>query len=80
MPPIASPYKVVLSFVFILKLVSSYKQFMQISDNKEYLQDASESTFTFIYQKFYNSRLLNKRRSQLNIQDEEKSPQIIKDR
>jgi hypothetical protein len=49
MPPIASPYKVVLSFVFILKLVSSYKQFMQISDNKEYLQDASESTFTDVY-------------------------------
>ena len=76
MPPIASPYKV----VFILKSCLLSNNSYQISDNKEYLQDASESTFTFIYQKFYKPRLLNKRQSQLNIKDEEKSPQIIKDR
>ena len=49
-PPIASPHKV----VFILKSCLLSNNSYQISDNKEYLQDASESKFTFIYQKFYN--------------------------
>ena len=40
-PPIASPHKVV-----ILKSCLLSNNSYQISDNKEYLQDASENTFT----------------------------------